>query len=306
MKIKNVNSSLCRKCLEDSLPAETMVRFAKEVNPLYDIYERTGVREGIPITKHHAAQRIVEDMINEGYFIDFVEFLIKVESEGYIGRIYSLRNLDELVKGLIDEGYNFDKISKKFLENQRERISPNWGRLLEGDEKKMTVLRLDIAGNSSLVKNNPLPKIEKAYNDIRHIITRAVTSRLGRLWSWEGDGALAVFLFGSMEKMAVYAGIEILHELFFYNRLRNPLDNPINLRLGAHIGMVSYSDNEMERLKNDTVKQATVYEELAANNSLSVSYNLYITMDQITLDLFSSEKDAWGLKYRLYTIGAEE
>ena len=306
MKIKNVNSSSCRKCLQLSLPVDMMIRFAKLVNPGYNIYKRTGLKEGMPITNQDAAQRIVADMIQDGYFIDFVEALIQVDAKGYMGHKYSLFGLNDVVKGLINEGYTFDKITGQFFENQRERVTPGWGRLQEGDERKMTLLRMDIAGNSELVKNNPRPKIEKAYNDIRGIVSRSVTSRIGRLWSWEGDGALAAFLFGSMEKMAVYAGMEILHELFFYNCLHNPLDRPINIRLGTSIGPVCYSNNEMERLKNETAKETTFLEEQAASNSLCVSYNLYVTMEQTILSLFSAEKTSNGRKYRLYTVGQEK
>jgi len=56
----------------------------------------------------------------------------------------------------------------------------------------------------------------------------------------------------------------------------------------------------------ETIKQAMVYESLAAKNSLCVSFNLYITMDQLTLKLFSAEKTGRGSKYRLYTMGVEK
>ena len=303
MKKKNVNSSLCRKSLQESLPIDTMIRFAQLANPEYNIYRRTGLKEGLPISKQYAAHRIVEDMILDGYYVDFVETLVQVSTKGFMGRRYLLKGLEDIVEGLMDEGYTFDEVSGHFFENQEERVSPNWGRLREGDERRMTLLRLDIVGNSALVKNNPRSKIEQAYNDLRDIVDQVVTKRLGRLWSWEGDGALAAFLFGSMEKTVIYAGMEILHELFFYNRLRNPLDSPIDLRLGAHIGQIWYSNNEMERLKNETIKEAMLYEGVAAKNSLSVSYNLYITMDQQTLNLFSAEKTDRNRKYRLYKIG---
>jgi len=283
-----------------------MIRFAELVNSHYNIYKRTGLKEGMPIANQDAAERIVADMIQDGYYVDFVEVLVKIDREGYMGRRYNLIGLNNVVNSLIEEGYSFDKLSGQFFENQQEHISPNWGRLLEGDERKMAILRMDIAGNSVLVRNNSRPKIEKAYNDIRNIVNRAVTSRLGRLWVWEGDGALAAFLFGPMEKMAIYAGMEIIHELFFYNRLGNPLDSPINVRLGAQIGQVRYSDDDVERHKNDTVKQAVFLEALAVNNTLSVSYNLYIDMDKNTLDLFGAEKTRGGCKYRLYTMGTEK
>ena len=306
MKIKNANSSACVRCLQLSLPVDMMIRFARLVNPQYDIYRRTGLHEGMPISNQSAAQRIVADMIQDGYFVDFVEALIQVESEGYMGRQYVLRGLKDVVVGLTNEGYSFDKVSGRFFENQRERISSNWGRLQEGDERKMTVLRLDIKDSSTLVKNNPRSKIEKAYEDIRQIVNRVVVSRIGRLWSWEGDGALAAFLFGPIEKMAIYAGMEIIHELFFYNLLRNPLDSPVQVRLGAHIGQIRYSDSELERLKNETVKQAMTLEAMAASNTLCVSYNLYITMDTNTLNLFSAEKTGRSGKYRLYSMGLEK
>jgi len=284
-----------------------MVRFASLVAPQYNIYRRTGLEEGMPISNQNAAQRIVADMIHDGFFVDFVETLVRIEAEGYMGREYDLRGLKDVVTGLINEGYIFDKVSGRFFENPRERISPGWGRLQEGDEREMAVLRLDIAGNSALVKNNIRSKIEEAYDDIRQIVNGVVTSRLGRLWSWEGDGALAAFYAGPIEKMAVYAGMEFLHELFFYNLLRNPLDSPVNVRLGAHIGQVRYSDNEQERLKNEIAKKATELEAMAAINTLSVSFNLYITMDPNTLNLFSGEKiDRGGGKYRLYSMGVEK
>jgi class 3 adenylate cyclase len=280
-----------------------MIRLARLVNPKYDIYRRTGLKEGMPISNQSAAQRIVADMVLDGFFIDFVEVLIKIDADGYMGRRYNLYGLNDVVTGLIQEGYVFDKISGQFFENQQERISPNWGRLKEGDERKMTLLKFDIAGNSVLVRNNPDAKIGKAYNDLRTIVNRAVTSRFGRLWTWEGDGALGAFLFGSQEKMAVFAGMEILHELFFYNRLRNPLDSPVNVRVGIHIGQIRYSAHELERLKNDAVKQASAVEAAAERNSMGVSYNVYITMDRSTLDLFGPEQNRGGVKYRLYKMG---
>ena len=303
MKIKSANTRSCKKCLQVSLPVDVMICFAKLVNPDYDIYKRTGLSDGMPITNQDAAHRIVSDMVEDGYYVDFVEELIRINANGYMGHQYTLWGLSDIIAGLLNEGYSFDKVTGQFFENQNKRISADWGRLQEGDERRMAVLRIDIVGNSELVKTNSRPKIEKAYNDIRHIVYRSVTSRLGRLWSWEGDGALAAFIFGPIEKMAVYAGMEILHELFFYNRLRNPLNSPINVRLGAQIGQVRYSNKEVERLKYDTVKQATFLEAMASNNSLCVSYNLYINMDQYTLNHFSAEKIRGGCKYRLYTMG---
>jgi class 3 adenylate cyclase len=283
-----------------------MIRFARIVFPEYNIYRRTGLSEGMPISNQTAAQRIVADMIQDGRFIDFVEALIQIEAAGYMGRRYALKGLNDVISGLIQDGYSYDPVSGQFFENQRERISPDWGRLKEGDERKMTLLRLDIAGNSNLVRRNPRNKIERAYNDLRSIISRAVTSRLGRLWVWEGDGALAAFLFGSGEKSAVFCGMDILHELFFYNKLHNPLDSPMGVRIGAHAGPVFYSTQEGERQKGETAREAAGLEARAQVNSMAVSYKLFATMNQNVLCLFGPEKNGPGGKYHLYSLGIEK
>jgi class 3 adenylate cyclase len=303
MAARSFTSIFCKKCLLQSLPVNMMIRVARIVYPEYDIYRRTGLSEGMPISNQTAAQRIVVDMIQDGRFIDFAEALIQIGTSGYMGRRYALKGLNDVISGLIQDGYSYDPVSGQFFENQRERISPDWGRLKDGDERKMTLLRLDIAGNSKLVRQNPRNKIEQAYNDLRRIVSWAVNSRLGRLWVWEGDGALAAFLFGSMEKSAVFCGMDILHELFFYNKLRNPLDSPIGLRIGAHAGPVFYSREEGERQKSDTAHKAAALESGAMVNSLAVSYNLFVTMDQNILSIFGPEKNGPGGKYHLYSLG---
>ncbi len=308
MKTKVISGSYCRKCIAQSLPVDMMIRFAQIVSPRYDIYERSGIPEGIPISNQNAANMIVADLIQENCFIDFVEALVQIDSHGYMGRKYVLKGLNDVVTGLIQAGYSFDSTTGQFFENQNERISQNWGRLRDGDERVMAVLRLDIVSNSSLVKQNADSSIEKAYNALRRIVTQAVESRLGRLWSWEGDGALGVFLFGYKEKAAVYAAMEILHELFFYNRLENPLNKPINVRIAVHFGPVRYSGNAMERLKNETIKEVSRLEsDSVPANTVGVSWNIYLSMDKSIQDLLSYPgKGAGEGGVRLYHVGMDK
>jgi class 3 adenylate cyclase len=276
------------------------------VDPDYDIYKRTGFSEGQPIPSQDAATRIVTDLIQNGHYVDFVELLVRIDTEGYMGRTYDIRGLDDVIGDLIQTGYSYDKTSMFFFENQRERISKNWGRLKEGEERKMAVLRLDIAGNSALVKENPRSLIEKSYGDMRKIVTKAVVSRLGRLWSWEGDGALCAFMLGIPGRSAILAGMEILHEMFLYNKLWNSLASPINIRLASHLGSIRYSNNEAEALKNETVKIAVTLESKAAlPNSLVVSESLSVTQDQALLDVLSNIQAIAGTKYRIYQVTEE-
>ncbi|MCL1814335.1 MAG: hypothetical protein FWG27_00715 [Treponema sp.] len=302
----NFSPRFCRRCLYSSFSVPDMVRFAGMVLPGYDIYKRSGYPKGHPIDNQDAASRIVTDILHEGYYIDFVELLNRVNTEGYMGRRQSLRGLDDVIDDVIKAGYSFDKTTGQFFENQRERITRNWGRLLEGDERQMAVLRLDIAGNSILVKENSKQLIDKAYGDLRKIVTKAVVSRLGRLWSWEGDGALAAFMLGNYSNMVIWAGMEILNEMFVYNKIGNPLNSEIKIRLSVHSGSIVYSNSETECLRADLVRKAITLESKAAvPNSMVISENLVAIQSQLLLNILSTTKVISADKYRVYQIKQE-
>jgi class 3 adenylate cyclase len=303
----NFSVRFCRKCLYSSFSVEDMALFAAIIDPDYDIYRRLGLKEGQPIIASEAASRITTDMLLNGLYVDFVELLVDVDVNGYMGHQYDLRGLDDVIDDVIQAGYSFDRTTGQFFENQRERITRNWGRLLEGDERQMAVLRLDIAGNSVLVRENSKNLIDKAYGDMSKIVTRAVVSRLGRLWTWEGDGALGVFMLGSYSRMAIFAGIEILNEMLLYNKMHNPLNSEIKIRLAVHSGDMAYSASETECLRADVVKRAVSLESKAAvPNSLVISGGLAVTQDQSLLNLFSREKVISGEKVRTYQVQQEQ
>jgi class 3 adenylate cyclase len=301
------SARFCRKCLISSLSADDMIRFAKMAYPGYDIYKSSGYPKGYPIGSQDAANRIVLDMLQDGYYVDFVELLVRVDADGFMGRRYAFRGLDDVIGDVIQAGYSFDQTTGQFFEDQSQQISRNWGRLLEGDERQMAIMRMDIVGNSILVKKNPKQLIDKAYGDLRKIVTDAVISRLGRLWRWEGDGSLGVFMLGNYSRMAIFAGIEILNEMFLYNKMKNPLSSDIMLRLSVHSGDIVYSDSEATCLKADTVRKAITLEAKAAMpNSLVISESLAMSQDQTLVNIFSNVKTIDSDKYRVYQVNVQQ
>ena len=299
------STRFCRKCLALSLSPEVMNRFAKMTNPGYDLQKSFGFSKGHPIGVHEAADRIVADMVADGYYIDFVETLIKVEEKGYMGHKYNFRGLDDVVGDVLQAGFSYDKATGQFFEDQSQQITRNWGRLVEGDERQMAVLRLDVVGNTVLVKENPRALIDKTYSELRKIVTKAVVSRLGRLWTWEGDGALAVFMLGDYSRMAIFAGLEIINAMFMFNKMDNPLNSAIKLRVAVNSGHLTYSESETQYTKADTVKRVISLESKAAvPNSLVVSESLAMSQDQSLLNIFSDSKIVPNSteKYRLYQV----
>jgi class 3 adenylate cyclase len=286
-----------------------MIRFAKLTDPNYDIYKSSGFPKGHPFGGQDASNLIVSDMLRSGYYVDFVELLVRINNEGYMGRQYILRGIDDVIEDVLQAGYSFDETTGQFFEDQDQQITRNWGRLLEGDERRMAVLRLDIAGNSILVKENSKQAIDRAYHNLREIITAAVVSRLGRLWSWEGDGALCVFMLGNYSRMAIFAGIQILNDMFFYNKMDNQLNSGIKLRVAVNSGDMFYSEDEIKVSKAETVRRAVSLESGAAKpNSMAISESLAMSQAQALLNILSATKTITNTsnKYRMYEISQDK
>ncbi len=295
------------KALYESLSSDMIVRLARIILPGYDLNDRTGIQENIPITAQMAAEQVVRDLIASGEFLRFIELLISVDERGFMGRIYRIVRLHELVKAVLDDGYDFDRVTGLFVEDSGSRASPDWGRLQEGEERPMALLRLDIAKNSQIVKDNEKEKVDAAYERLRTIVSQSVVSRMGRVWFWEGDGCLCGFLFAHKEKAAILAGMEILHEVFLYNRLANPLSSPLRVRIAAHAGPVRYSANPGALRKNETVREIGEIEAHGTPiDGLGASANLFLSLDRIIQDRFRTEAALDGLKVRHYSILLEK
>ncbi len=306
MKIRNAIITLTCRCLYESLGTDMMVRLARMILPGYNIHQATGIPENIPITAQVVAEQVVRDIIARSRFLAFVETLIGVDAKGYMGREYRILHLIDLVKAIMAEGYCFDRGTGLFMENSAERVSPNWGRLEEGEENNFAFLRLDIAKNSSLVKSNPAAKINSAYAQLRDIVSKAVLKRSGRVWAWEGDGCLCAFLFNQKERSALLAGMEILQELYFYNLVANPLSTPIRIRLAGHCGPLRYSEDSLAIKKAEVVRELGDLESKYTDvDSFSVSPNLFLGVDKVIQDRFGPEKSGGSIKLRSYAIRVE-
>ena len=108
-------------------------------------------------------------------------------------------------------------------------------------------------------------------------------------------------------RMAIYAAMEILCEIFLFNKFDNPLDSDIKLRLAVHSGDIQFSNSEAECLKADIVRKAIFLEsKIAPPNSLVISESLAVTQDQVLLDIFSDQKQTEAEKYRVYQVYQEK
>ncbi len=287
MKVRGSLAQTTKKCLNESLNADMLERIAKDIFPDYDLHARTGFPPNIPLTGPVAAGRIVDDAVEEGRYLQLVERLARLDREGFMGRPYRISGLRDLVKGVEAEGYLWDAETEHLMEDPRIRRTPNWGRLIEDEEFRFSMLRVDVVKNSRLVKIHGESAARDAFDDLRSMLSRVVERRSGRIWSWQGDGALAGFLFGHSTTASVLAGMALLHELFLYDRLHNRIGEPLKVRAAVHTGLLRYCEDAREIMKQETAHEVMEIESRwTPPGSLVISPAVAPTLDRVLLDRF--------------------
>jgi hypothetical protein len=306
MLIKTHLKNTAVRSLCESMGVKLMVELLQEIIPHYDLWKRLDLRESIAIPSGQAAKTIVDDVCRAGLFPQFVLVLARAQDRGFHGRKYPIAYLAQLIRGLQSHGFVYDSENDMFREDGRARKSANWGVLREGTDYHLTFLRFDVSGNSTLVRNNPAQKVEKTYREIFAFVTAALDRRNGRLWSFQGDGGLAAFAFAGQDTAAAVAAVEILHELFLYNKCRCALSSPVHMRFAVHSGKVTYGANTESLKKNDTIKEVLEIESKHTDaDSITVSSKVHTSLDKRIADLFAPSKHKYMHTLYSYALGLE-
>jgi hypothetical protein len=303
MEIHRSLSALCVRALTESMDVRTMTHLIKRLIPGFDIYERSGFPESLSIPNRDAAQFIVSDVIREGLFLEFVAMLIEVQEDGIMGRNYQVSYLRGIVRGVFDMGYMFDQETAMFIEDPRYRKTRNWGALQKGTFYTFAFLHADIVGNTALVREHPKQVIEQTYADLRAIVQKVVEKRNGRIWAWEGDGGLAAFYFAGKHTKAAFSAIEIIHELFFYNRLNCKLNEQLRLRLAVHSGECEYTDRDDDLIKSEPIRQLIDIEKGHTKpDSVTISPVVRNMLDSLLATAFKPIEEASHYTYYTYAV----
>lgn len=282
MRVSSMLKTLAARALYESMDNTIMTRLANDLIPNYDIFKRTGFSYSETIPKQDAARQIIQDVVAAGLFFDMIYILVGFHNNGYFGRPLHISNLREIFREILQEGFVYDEVNKIFVEDSQIRRSRNWGTLTEGREYYLAFLRLDIVGNSKLVRKYPEQMIKDTYRDLLTLVEKAIDSRNGRVWNWEGDGGLVAFYFGHKTHMAVLSAIEIINEVFLYNFMHRRFSEPLRVRVSVHSGLCDYTENLQILMKNDTIKKTIQLESTYTEpNTVTVSDVIKRSIDPI-------------------------
>jgi hypothetical protein len=274
MNIDKSFLKLASQSLAESIDRTSMGHMARELVSDYSLEDSTIMPKGVDTPRIASATRIINDMTKYKLLIPFLNIFLSIHFNGYKGRKYKISRLRELLIHLYDMGFSLDTNTGRLYEDPKFRISRNWGVLREGFTYPFSFLWCDIASSSFHIEDNNDILINKFYEDYNYIVRSCVESRNGRVWHIEGDGILAAFHFGEYMEKSVYAAIDILNQMFLYNRFKNKLVSPIQLRLSCNKGTCEYSENHEDVKKSEQIAATIRAENYTEPDSISVSLNL--------------------------------
>ncbi len=278
------------------MSVKVMVSLARRLLPNYDVHDRSGYPQSVPIPNQEAAIQVVNDMVEAELFLTFISLLVDVEQKGFIGRNYSFPGLGEIIRGVEEMGYTFDKQSGAFVENQGQRTTRNWGVIRDGEYHVFTFLSIDVVGNSDMVRSYSEDQMARIYDDIRYFVDDCVLARNGRVWSWEGDGGIAAFYQEDSVGAAVHSAIEILHELLLYNAVASDLLTPVRLRITCHTGQCEYR-SILRKMDSQVLKRLReVDAQYAVPDSVTLTHAAYNALDPLVSTMFltpAASKDVY-------------
>jgi class 3 adenylate cyclase len=241
------------------MPVDLMQKVARIVIADYDVYERSGFPATIPMPRADAARHILKDFTQEGSFLKLIEALIHVTSHGDMGRDVRIPLLPRIIAEIEDQGFRYSIEKGMFVEAEERERTMGWGTLREGRTYEFALLRIDIVGNSELVRRYSKEQVSTVYTVVRDMATRLVEKREGRIWGWEGDGGLAAFYFIDKTIQATLCGMEIVHDLFLFNLLGRTLPEPLLVRLAVHAGPCRFLRSAKEAA-GDTIRKVELLE----------------------------------------------
>lgn len=307
MQITRNLASLCARALIESMDVRDMCHLAKRIIPNYDLYKQSGFPESFAIPSIDAAKQIVGDILDSNLFFQLIQNLIHMNHEGFMGRKIRISYLNDILKDIYNSGFLFDSENQIFVENPRIQKTRNWGALQEGESYSMAFLAIDIIGNTRIVQKYSKEIVETTYTELNFIVQNAIDKRNGRFWMWEGDGGVVAFFFGNKNVDATLSAIEILNNLFLYNRTICKLTEPLKIRISVHSGVCEYTERndyfkklEVMRIINEMEKKHS------KANSICISSPVRMMLDGFIVNQFAPLGASNTSKYYLYKLEWEK
>ena len=172
---------------------------------------------------------------------------------------------------------------KAFATGQGKAPKSRLGGLLRGKEeaapdperfrKKLAFLAVEMADAAALREGKDPLLVERLSTEYRGLLESTLKQTRARASSWTADGVIACFL---QTEVACNAAKSILRAVPEFNRKKNPLETPVQLRCAVHGGEVLYDESTpLDQLSDRVVDVTRSLLQAARPNSLLISQTVY-------------------------------
>ena len=204
--LKNLLIETISACLKPTEAAEIGRMLSKK----FDLHSLADKTVNMTIGARPAASILVEHMEHTGKTAELIKLLAELDNNLILGKTLQLEGYDYFLQQFTQSGFFYDFKKRKVLPIKSDSSElPNWGSLKDGKTYPVTILSVDIVGNSELVKTNGTKTMKKVYTNLWNFLKQHLAHTDGRIWSWAGDGGILAFAYKDQVERAVRFAIEV-------------------------------------------------------------------------------------------------
>ena len=288
-----------RELIAGSFASDDIDELGRLLFRSYSSHSIAGEDNHITISRQRAASLLVDQAESRGKLADLIKLVAELDGSTFNGKRLSVKDIEVFFNSLARVGMVYDPARRK-LHHTREDVGrlKNWGSLRDGRTYPVSVMSVDIVGNSRLVRDHGNKVMEKLYFELWRFLERKLDDYDGRMWSWAGDGGLLAFAFEEHANRAVMCAIDIQSSLPLFNiSPANPVDERVELRLGVDTGEITFY-GDTGRIVSDVINYAAHLEKAATGpGHVSLSERVCAACDSRLMSIFTDQGEFEGLHY---------
>jgi class 3 adenylate cyclase len=239
----------------------------------FDSNQAAGKRNHISLSAHKCAGLLVSECDRGGRIDSLIKLVVELDQGSVQGRSVQVDGLEEFLGRLMRAGIHYDFKTRRVVPVRSDpRELPNWGCLKGGREYDITIVSIDIVGNSARTRKLGVSKAEKMAYSLWSFLREKLAVVDGRIWSWAGDGGILAFALKDHPARAVRFAIEVQSTVPVFNiSASGSLTSDIALRIGIDSGRVKFAI-ETGTIVSDVINYAAHLEKLSTRpGTVSIS-----------------------------------
>ena len=275
--------------LANNFTADEIEELGKIILKQYNGHKAAGVKNHITMSPGKCAYTLVQFINDNKKTFQLIKLLIEMDDSSLNGRFKTIDGLEAYLNKLAKSSIYYDFKKRKLHHSKKDAHEMiNWGTLKDGKTYNITVMSLDIVGNSKLVKKYGTKTMEKVYFRLRSFVEQKVLDYEGRIWNFAGDGGLIAFSFKEHITRAVLCALDIRAALSVFNiRPDLQINDNITLRLALDTGKIKFS-YDTGHIVSDVINYAAHLEKSGTlPGEISISENVKKELSTKVAKIFS-------------------